>query len=56
LANFLQIALGSSHESQYQLLLTKDLKFIQEEKYLELEKEVGEIKARLISLIKMVRI
>ncbi|WP_240615362.1 four helix bundle protein [Pedobacter paludis] len=55
-ANFLQIALGSSLELEYQLLLAKDLKFIQEEKYLELEKEVGEIKAMLISLIKKVRI
>ena len=56
LANFLQIALGSSHELEYQLLLAKDLKFIQDEKYLELEKKVGEIKAMLISLIKKVRI
>ena len=56
LANFLQIALGSSHELEYQLLLAKDLNFIQDEKYLELEKKVGEIKAMLISLIKRVRI
>ena len=56
LANFLQIALGSCQELEYQLLLAKDLKFIQDEKYLELEKEVGEIKAMLISLIKKVRI
>ncbi|MDN3585543.1 four helix bundle protein [Pedobacter aquatilis] len=56
LANFLQVALGSSHELEYQLLLSKDLGFIQAEQYLELEKEVGEIKAMLISLIKKVRI
>ena len=55
-ANFLQIALGSSHELEYQLLLAKDLEFIQNEKYLELEKLVGEIKAMLISLIKRVRV
>jgi hypothetical protein len=36
--------------------LARDLGFIQNEKYLELEKYVGEIKAMLISLIKRVRI
>lgn len=56
LAHFLQIALGSTHELEYQLLLSKDLKFVSEEKYIELEKEVGEIKAMLISLIKKIRL
>lgn len=56
LANFLQIALGSSHELEYQILLSKDLKFIDNEHFLELEIEVGEIKAMLISLIKKVRL
>lgn len=56
LANFLQITLGCSHELEYQLLLAKDLMFLQDEKYLELEKEVGEVKAILISLIKKVRV
>ena len=56
LANFLQIALGSSHELEYQLLLSKDLNFIDDKLFLELEKEVGEIKAMLISLIKKVRL
>ncbi|MCJ0741873.1 four helix bundle protein [Pedobacter montanisoli] len=56
LASFLQIALGSTHELEYQLLLSKDLKFIDEELFIELEKEVGEIKAMLISLIKKVRL
>lgn len=55
-ANFLQIALGSSHELENQLLMAKDLEFIQNEKYLELEKLVWEIKAMLISLIKRVRV
>jgi hypothetical protein len=36
--------------------LAKDLEFIQNEKYLELEKLVWEIKAMLISLIKRVRV
>lgn len=52
----LQIALGSSHELEYQLLLAKDLKFIDASIFTELEKEVGEIKAMLISLIKKVRL
>ncbi len=56
LANFLQIALGSSHELEYQILLSKDLKFIDIEQFAELEVEVGEIKAMLISLIKKVRL
>ncbi|TZF81709.1 four helix bundle protein [Pedobacter sp. BS3] len=55
LANFLQTALGSVHELEYQLLLSKDLKFIDNELFVELEKEAGEIKAMLISLIKKVR-
>lgn len=56
LANFLQIALGSSHELEYQLLLSKDLNFIEKSLFIVLEKEVGEIKAMLISLIKKVRL
>lgn len=56
MANFLQIALGSSHELEYQILLSKDLRFIDHGIYSELEKEVGEIKAMLISLIKKVRL
>ena len=56
LANFLQIALGSTHELEYQLLLSKDLKFIDDQLYLELNNEIGEIKAMLISLIKKVRL
>ncbi len=55
LANFLQIALGSTHELEYQLLLSNDLKFIDDKLYLELNNEIGEIKAMLISLIKKVR-
>lgn len=56
LANFLQIALGSSHELEYQLLLSKDLSLIGGELFVEVDKEVGEIKAMLIALIKKVRL
>jgi four helix bundle protein len=54
-ANFLQIALGSANETEYFLLLSKDLKYIEIEKHDELEKQINEIKAMLISLIKKVR-
>jgi four helix bundle protein len=53
LAHFLQMSLGSAHEVEYLLLLSKDLGFIKIEKYTQLEKE---IKAMLISLIKKVRL
>ena len=56
LAHFLQMALGSSHEVEYLLLLSKDLNFINQELYILLEKEINEIKAMLISLIKKVRL
>src|SRR4051812_5453767 len=54
-AHFLNIALGSSNEGEYFLLLSKDLKYLSEEKYLELNDNINEIKAMLISLISKVR-
>ena len=54
-ANFLQIALGSSNETEYFLILSKDLKYLSEEKFTDLEKLINEVKAMLISLIKKVR-
>ena len=44
LAYFLQISLGSSHELEYQLLLAKDLSFIDKILFVELEKEVEKLK------------
>jgi four helix bundle protein len=55
LANFLQIALGSSNETEYFILLAKDLNYLNEDSYLELTDKVNEIKAMLINLIKKVR-
>lgn len=52
----LQMSLGSAHEVEYLLLLSKDLGFIKIEKYIQLEREINEIKAMLISLIKKVRL
>jgi four helix bundle protein len=54
-ANFLNIALGSSNESEYFLLLSKDLGYLSIENYEVLTKDINEIKAMLISLIGKVR-
>lgn len=54
-ANFLNIALGSSNESEYYLILSKDLKYLKKEEYDELLKTINEIKAMLIALITKVR-
>ncbi|WP_235527377.1 four helix bundle protein [Pedobacter sp. Leaf41] len=44
LANFLQIALGSSHELEYQLLLSKDLNFIDANYFWNLKKKWEKLK------------
>lgn len=56
LAHFLQISLGSCHEVEYLLLLSRDLGFIENDIYDALNNEINEIKAMLISLIKKVRL
>lgn len=52
---FLNIALGSANETEYFLLLSRDLSYLQAEDYGQLEKSINEIKAMLISLIQKVR-
>lgn len=54
-ASFLQIALGSTHETEYLILLSKDLGFLTAEQYNIYSQQINEIKAMLISLIKKVR-
>ena len=54
-AHYLNIALGSSNESEYFLILSKDLKYLSQEKYEALNSAINEIKAMLISLIAKVR-
>lgn len=54
-AQFLQIAMGSAYEIDYQLILGKDLSYLQNEKYLQLSEEVDKIKRKLGSLLKKVR-
>jgi four helix bundle protein len=54
-ARFLDIALGSCHEVEYASLLAKDLRYLNEEKYLEINNKTNEVKAMLIGLLKRLR-
>ena len=54
LSQFLKIALGSSNELEYQLLLAHDLKRLNAIDHENLDKQVNEIKGMLISLIQKV--
>lgn len=54
-ANFLNIALGSSNEAEYYLILSKDLKYLKIDDFEILLKSINEIKAMLIALITKVR-
>lgn len=54
-ARFLNISLGSSNETEYFLLLAKDLGYFSVEDHEMLNKLINEIKAMLIVLIKKVR-
>ncbi len=49
---FFQIALGSTHEVEYYILLSRDLFYTSEDIYNKLNLSITEIKAMLISLIK----
>ena len=51
LARFLQISLGSASEAEYQLLLAKDLQYINEETFNKYNIEVIEIKKMLNAFI-----
>jgi four helix bundle protein len=54
-AHFLNIALGSSNESEYFLILSKDLSYLKEEIFQTLFKLINEVKGMLIALINKVR-
>lgn len=54
-ANFLNIALGSSNEAEYFILLAKDLNYLAFGNYEVIIKDINEIKAMLIGLIGKVR-
>ncbi|RNL55142.1 four helix bundle protein [Pedobacter jejuensis] len=55
LANFLNISLGSANETEYFLILSKDLDYLTQEQFSILSNSINEVKAMLISLIGRVR-
>nr|WP_222431185.1 four helix bundle protein [Pedobacter suwonensis] len=54
-ARFLDMALGSCHEVEYACLLAADFRYLNEEKYLEINNKINEVKAMLIGLLKRLR-
>jgi four helix bundle protein len=50
-SRFLQIAMGSASELDYQVLLARDLGYLAEEAYLLLCQDVAEVKRMLTALI-----
>jgi four helix bundle protein len=54
-ARFLQMAMGSASETEYQLLLSHDLGFLDKENYIKLNTDVTEVKRMLTSLLKTLR-
>ena len=54
-ARFLQIAMGSASETEYQLILARDLEFLPTNSYEKLHSEVEEVKRMLASLLKTLR-
>jgi four helix bundle protein len=54
-ARFLQIAMGSASETEYQLILARDLGFLPNEIYKKLHTNVEEVKRMLASLIITIR-
>lgn len=55
LARFLQIAMGSASELEYQLILARDLRYMPAETFPGLESDVLEVKRMLTALIARVR-
>ena len=51
LARFFNIAAGSASEAEYQLLLAKDLGYLQEDIHRQLDAQVNEVKRMLNSFI-----
>lgn len=51
-ARFLQIAMGSASETEYHLLLARDLGFVEAEAHASAESDVEEVKRMLTALIR----
>jgi four helix bundle protein len=54
-ARILEISLGSANETDYFILLAKDLDYLSQENYKKAEDQINRIKAMLINLIHQVR-
>ena len=54
-SRFIYIALGSTSELEYLMMLAMDLNFIKTELHTELNNEINEIKKMLISMIKKLK-
>jgi four helix bundle protein len=54
-ARFLQIAMGSACETEYHLILARDLSFLPEAHYRRLSADVIEVKRMLASLIQKLK-
>lgn len=54
-ARFLQMAMGSASETEYELILARDLEFLSKEKYEKLHNDVEEVNRMLASLLKTLR-
>ena len=54
LARFLQIARGSASETEYHLLLARDLRFLSENDYQNAEKKIVEVQRMLTALVQKV--
>ena len=52
LARFMSISAGSTSEVEYQLILARDLNYIQNETYRELDQQANEVKRMLNGFIK----
>ena len=54
-ARFLQISMGSASEAEYQLLLARDLGFMNDEQYNTLQSQIVEVKKMLASFLRTLR-
>ena len=54
-SRYLRIAMGSSSELEYELLLAHDLKYLDENTYQSLGANLGEVRRMLNSLIQKVK-
>lgn len=50
-SNFLRISLGSVHECEYYILLSKDLSYINGSQFMEFNNDINRIKAMLIKFL-----